>query len=402
MSWDAILCADWSKAAAHREVYVADVGDRTIRRLDSPRWDLSTLLGAAESCIDRGGVLVGIDVPLGIPRSLADPSRQTSAVSDKTFATWLRQAGDENPGLFITCDHPDAWSPRRPFFAVAAGQGERNRWFRALRSQAVEPFRVIDKLTGAKSLFIVSGMPGTVGSGAREVWRELLPLLINRRRLFKIWPFDGDLDRLAGSGVVLGEIYPRAAYGLALHSDPPAGRRRLAIAKTQVASRQAAIEALLQQTWVQRFGVDVRDLEAARQSEDAFDALMSAAGLLRCICEGTVVAAEADRFEGGILGAASLNLSLSEVVFAASGTTPPPRRRAPEPGAGAWQPSEARPDARLFPCPIPECSTVFRGSRGGWDAHVASLARHPRWHPDQRDPLQRKELFRQHFPGFFH
>ena len=35
-----------------------------------------------------------------------------------------------------------------------------------------------------------------------------------------------------------------------------------------------------------------------------------------------------------------------------------------------------------YPCPIPGCTKVFHGTRGGWDAHVASWRMHRHWHPD--------------------
>ena len=54
-----------------------------------------------------------------------------------------------------------------------------------------------------------------------------------------------------------------------------------------------------------------------------------------------------------------------------------------------------------YPCPIPGCSKIFHGSRGGWDAHVASLSRHPAWHPKVTDDEERKDLFRSEYPNWF-
>jgi hypothetical protein len=56
---------------------------------------------------------------------------------------------------------------------------------------------------------------------------------------------------------------------------------------------------------------------------------------------------------------------------------------------------------REYPCPIPRCTHVFRGSRGGWDQHVAAVHRHPGWHPEIRDAEARKAAFRAEFPGWF-
>ena len=55
-----------------------------------------------------------------------------------------------------------------------------------------------------------------------------------------------------------------------------------------------------------------------------------------------------------------------------------------------------------YPCPIPGCSKVFHVSRGGWDAHVGSLRRHPGWHPDVPDPEERKRIFRDEYGDWLH
>jgi hypothetical protein len=52
-------------------------------------------------------------------------------------------------------------------------------------------------------------------------------------------------------------------------------------------------------------------------------------------------------------------------------------------------------------CPIPGCTHVFKGGRGGWDAHVASRKTHPGWMPRETNGRERKELFRRAFPAFF-
>ena len=67
-------------------------------------------------------------------------------------------------------------------------------------------------------------MAGTVGSGTRELWKELMPHLTGDR-LFAIWPFEGDLIFLLESrGLVICETYPRSAYGAALAESLPTGQ----------------------------------------------------------------------------------------------------------------------------------------------------------------------------------
>jgi hypothetical protein len=79
--------------------------------------------------------------------------------------------------------------------------------------------------------------------------------------------------------------------------------------------REAALERLLGMRWVRAHRVTVSGQEEAVASEDAFDALLTAAGLLRCVLEGTAMthaALEDTVAEGGILGLGGLDLSRPE------------------------------------------------------------------------------------------
>lgn len=68
---------------------------------------------------------------------------------------------------------------------------------------------------------------------------------------------------------------------------------------------------------------------------------------------------------------------------------------------GAVHGSQREPAPRAgpeYPCPIPGCTKVFHGTRGGWDAHVASRRMHPHWHPDVIDGEERKRRFKREYP----
>ena len=84
----------------------------------------------------------------------------------------------------------------------------------------------------------------------------------------------------------LGEMYPRAAYATALMDGPIVDRPRLMVAKTDARIRHEAIEQLLAMGWVRQHEVHFDGLEWARDSEDDFDACITAAALLRCVLEG--------------------------------------------------------------------------------------------------------------------
>lgn len=45
-------------------------------------------------------------------------------------------------------------------------------------------------------------------------------------------------------------------------------------------------------------------------------------------------------------------------------------------------------------------STIFSMGVRGWDKHVARYESHPEWHPQIKDPKERKRLFREQFPDF--
>ena len=57
--------------------------------------------------------------------------------------------------------------------------------------------------------------------------------------------------------------------------------------------------------------------------------------------------------------------------------------------------------SKEYPCPIPGCQKIFRDSRGGWDAHIASPKKHPEWHPEIDDSQGRKAQFKTEFSGWF-
>ena len=139
-------------------------------------------------------------------------------------------------------------------------------------------------LTGAKPMFAVSGIPGTVGSGTRALWQELIPVLSGKRD-FAVWPFEGEFpDLLSRRGIVLAETYPGLAYAAALADDLPTCQ--LKIAKTKPDIREMVCERLETISWVRQFGVDLGDLEPVRNNEDAFDSHLTATAVLRCGLEG--------------------------------------------------------------------------------------------------------------------
>lgn len=299
-----VFAADWSKARARRSVYVASVRDRVVRRVAEDVHDVASLLAHA-----RGApTLVAFDAPLGLPESFLVASGHAGG-----FLRWLDDRSLDS------CENAASWSLSAPFFRVPAGKGALGAFEAAARRRGASLRRQIEVRTGAKPVFVTSGIPGSVGSAALDVWRGLQ----DARRAgvaFRVWPFEGPIDaRLATPGCpVVGEVYPRAAYATALVDDAP--RARLAVAKSDPAVRAAALARLGRSRWVRDRAVTIADLGPARASEDDFDALVTATALLRCLIEDLPLFASplhAPSVEGGILGTGTVDLALPETRFTA-------------------------------------------------------------------------------------
>ncbi len=87
---------------------------------------------------------------------------------------------------------------------------------------------------------------------------------------------------------MVAEIYPRIAYGLTIDRVPVAERVRLSVTKGRREDRAAFLEALqAADGWMRYLDVALEGVEAAKASEDAFDTLISAVALLRCVLDRT-------------------------------------------------------------------------------------------------------------------
>lgn len=389
MAISAYICADWSKERKKRTAFLADPLMRHIRKLpNEPTLTFSGMLDVATTFAANGSVILGFDVPIGVPCSFLYGQHNTFGAI--TFRELLESHG-ASAAFFQQTLTPIEWSPKKPFFAVPKGQGALSAFTEAAQRFGVDLYRKIEKLTGGKSLFITHGIPGSVGSSVCALWPEIAEA-IHRHQRFSMWPFDGTIEELtSAAGVVVGEIYPRAAYATSLLDGSPLQRPQISVAKTSASVRKAAVAQLRNSQWMLEHSVAIENIEEAEQSEDDFDALMTAAALLRCDLEGVPLHGvdSNPEIEGGMLATGSVNLHLQTKQF----------RTNTDVVCNPSNLDDAKPSVE-FRCPIQNCTHVFKGSRGGWDSHVASLARHPSWHPEIVNGEERKNLFRNEFPDF--
>ena len=323
------LSADWSKSPEKRSVHVADLAARRIRREEGREWDLAALLEVARGLAGAGPVLVGLDLALGLPAGYWAKARQAPGWRGPgSFVDWLGGLAGES-GFFEPVATAREWRVDRPFFRVPAGKGSLAAYGRRVEGGLL---RRIDARTGAKPMFAVSGIPGTVGSATRAFWMELAAALGGDRD-FAVWPFEGTLEKLFADGrIVLAETYPGLAYGAAVAAELPS--RQLLVGKTKAAARAGVCDLLEEAAWVARGGVDLGGLEPARGDEDAFDSQLTAAAVLRCAVEGRVVCDPAwvdERVEGGMVLAGPVDPAARKRRFvpaqpgASTGATPAAR-----------------------------------------------------------------------------
>lgn len=402
---DYLLCADWSKKQKGRALYAADVRKRAIYREGTRPLTFDSALKSARELAEHGNVLLSFDLPLGLPHSYLSTLCNVPGWEGTTQFLDFLQRAVRAPSFFESCQDASGWCVERPFFVVQKGEGGKQAFELAAKNVGVQLRRRIDELTKGNPLFITAGIPGSVGSGTIDAWRALARHLTPERD-FKVWPFEGPLpDLFEATRIVMAENYPRAAYAAAL-SDLPGRRPRMRLAKTDPALRRDALDHLRQRPWFTNHGVTIHGEEEALGDENEFDALMTTAGLLRVLLEGEPLydGELADRgIEGCILGTGTLDLGGAEQNFRPIAPRLPgdarPSRVAVRRAGGATPAASGEP--RIYACPVPGCSKLFTGSRGGWDAHAGSLRNHPHWYPEVAGPEARRSLFRKEFPRFF-
>jgi hypothetical protein len=231
---------------------------------------------------------------------------------------WLRAAP---PETFERTRDPLDWSLERPFFHVP--KGGRLAYQASAARHGVELRRTIERSTRGNPVFILSGIPGSVGSGAIDLWRGLLAAE-ERGGSFDLWPFCG--TGLAATPNIgrptVAEMYPRALYASALSDAPAHTRAPLRVAKTKVEAREAALAALMERPWLRELEVRLELTRLALGSEDHFDALISAAGILRSVLSVEPLfplSMPLAPSEGGIIGSGAVDLDLREQFFEARG-----------------------------------------------------------------------------------
>lgn len=308
--------ADWSVSPAKRWLAVARRDGRGRYRaaapvlVGDPATLLTRLVGAARQ---DGPLLLGLDLPLGLPLAYA----RRAGIED--FVAWFVGLGQGAwAEVFEVAARPEEIAPHRPFYPLRPGGAKRQHLLDGLGLDGpAELHRLCDRATAdrpaAAPIFWTIG-PQQVGKAALSAWRELL-VPARRAGTVRLWPFDGDLARLlAAGGAVVAETYPGEIYGhLGVRFRRPDGRRA---SKRSQADRAA--EAPVLRAAAKRLGVDLapplkraiaEGFEEAAGGEDAFDATVGLLGMINVLRGERPAGEPADpvirRVEGWILGQAA-------------------------------------------------------------------------------------------------
>ncbi len=294
--------ADWSAHPGKRWV--------TRARRDGAGWlaadpaPVGEPMALGESLLADGPAVLGLDVPLGVPRLWA------ATRSEPGFVDFLRgRAGDAR--FFTVAEALDGVSPAAPFYPRIGVKGMTRAGHAAALglADAAALSRWCDRATAERPagapVFWTLGANQS-GKAAIACWRDWLAPALAAGAPYAIWPFDGALHALVAPGrLVLAEVYPAQALRVI--------GVRLAGSKRDAGARRAAAPAI--RTTMARLGVrGAPGLEegfgADPAGEDRFDSLLGLLNLV-AVLDGHAADFVPDdamvrRWEGWVLGQRAL------------------------------------------------------------------------------------------------
>jgi hypothetical protein len=253
-------------------------------------------------------VLLGLDLPLGLPRAYA------ACCEEDGFVAFLRGLA-RRPGFFAVSATLETVSRAAPFYPARGVKGMTRAAHAAAlgMADATGLSRACDRATALRPagapLFWTLGANQS-GKAAIAAWRDWLAPALAAGVPERLWPFEGSVSALLAPGrLVLAEAYPAEAMrqiGVALAGSKRAQAPRRAAAPAlhaALAARRANPDATLAAMIADGFGTDA-------SGEDRFDSLVGLLGVL-----GVLDGAQPDfvpddpwvrRWEGWVLGQTEL------------------------------------------------------------------------------------------------
>lgn len=325
--------ADWSAHPAKRWITIAS---RTRHGwfADAPVPVSDPAARVAALLADGSAVVLGLDLPLGLPRGYAACRPEADFL---TFLSGLTAASD----FFRVNETLATVGAARPFYPMRGVRGmTRAAHAHALGLDGPHGLsRLCDRATATRPagapLFWTLGANQT-GKAAIAAWRDWLVPALAMGSPITLWPFAGPLHDLVRPGrAVLAEVYPAEAMrhaGIALR-----GSKRATVARREVApalhaalaARGIAASPALTEAIETGFGHDAA-------GEDRFDSVLGLLGLIGVLNGQRPDFVPDDpwvrRWEGWVLGQTELPSGLSGGAAAAASTparSPRPSCRSP-------------------------------------------------------------------------
>ena len=275
-----VVHADWSKDPARRWFATASLETHGWRAQGpypaGASGDIAATFGVARRAHP---LLVGIDIPIGVPRAYATRAGVAS------FRAWLGEVGKGRwSHFFEVCENPDEISLERPFYPYRPGGTTRRALSTGLALDWDDLYRRCDRgrpgRRAAGPLFWTLGGQ-QVGKAAVTGWRELLHPLVDDRAA-GLWPFDGDLAALIASrDVTIAETYPAELYDrVGLPSRLPGGKGNQAVRHGCACTIMAAADRLRVELDDELVAAISSGFPAEEGGDDGFDAVVGLLGTI--------------------------------------------------------------------------------------------------------------------------
>ncbi len=251
-----------------------------------------------------GGVALGVDLPLGLPRAYA------TSLPDANFPAFLRRLRPEAE-FFRVCEELSELHGGRPFYPMHGVRG----MSRAAHATALGfpgpagLSRACDRATAERPagapLFWTLGANQT-GKAAIAAWRDMLLPALAAGLPIRLWPFEGDFLALLAPGIItLAETYPAEAMrhlGIVL-----AGSKRRQSDRAACADRLHAAMAALGAIPCPPLAAMMRDgFGTDAGGEDRFDCLLGVLCVINVLAGNRTDTIPDDpwlrKWEGWVLG----------------------------------------------------------------------------------------------------
>jgi hypothetical protein len=277
--------------------------------------DPAAFLDALREEAGAAPVALGVDLPIGVPRSYAALRPEAGFLHFlETIRGW--------PDFFQVCEALTDIRPDRPFYPSRGIKGM-TRASHALAlglGEASGLSRLCDRATAERPpgapLFWTLGANQS-GKAAIAAWRDmLLPALAVGRDRMRLWPFDGAFRALLSPGVVaIAETYPAEALrhlGIKLRGSKRRQSDRAAVADLLLAAMQrleVVPDAALSAAVTNGLGADPA-------GEDRFDCLLGVLCVINVLAGHRPDTTPADpwlaTWEGWVLGQTALPVSMTD------------------------------------------------------------------------------------------